>query len=143
MFNVDLETMAIDMHRGDTGAFKIAATKASGASWGEHDRMLFTVSAADGTDKIRRLYRLDDERTETDLGDGIVQIEFHNDDTDSWAPGIYTTELRFIGDAVWDGAELMSDCVDDLVSASHIIEGALVRTPLQSTLNIRNIIGEV
>lgn len=143
MFNVDLETMAIDMHRGDTGAFKIAATKASGALWGEHDRMLFTVSAADGTDKIRRLYRLDNDRTETALGDGVVQIEFHNDDTDTWAAGIYTTELRFIGDAVWDGTELTSDCVDDLVSTSHIIEGALVRTPLQSTLNIRNIIGEV
>ena len=143
MFNVDLETMAIDMHRGDTGAFKIAATKASGAAWGEHDRMLFTVSSADGTDKIRRLYRLDDGRTETDLGDGIVLIEFHNDDTDQWASGTYTTELRFIGDAVWDGTELTSDCVDDLISTSHIIEGALVRTPLQSTLNIRNIIGEV
>ena len=143
MFEVNLDTMVIDMHRGDTGAFKIAATKASGASWGEHDRMLFTVSAADGTDKIRRLYRLDDGRTETDLGDGIVQIEFHNDDTDTWAPGIYTTELRFIGDAVWDGAELTSDCVDDLVSASHIIEGVPVRTAIQSTLNLRNIIGEV
>lgn len=143
MFNINYETMEIDMHRGDTGAFKVAATKASGAAWGEHDRMMFTVSAADGTDKIRRLYRLDDSRTETDLGNGVVQIEFHNDDTDTWPTGVYTTELRFIGDAVWNGDELTSDCVNDLLTDSHIIEGALVRTPLQSTLNIRNIIGEV
>lgn len=143
MFTVNLETMAIDMHRGDTGAFKVAATRESGAAWGVHDRMMFTVSAADGTDKIRRLYRLDDSRTETDLGDGVVQIEFHNDDTDTWPTGVYTTELRFIRNAVWDGAELTSDCVNDLVTDSHIIEGALVRTPIQSTLNIRNIIGEV
>jgi len=143
MFNINHETMEIDMHRGDTGAFKVAATKESGQPWGEHDRMMFTVSAADGTDKIRRLYRLDDSRTETDLGNGVVQIEFHNDDTDTWPTGIYTTELRFIGDAVWDGEELTSDCVNDLLTDSHIIEGALVRTPLQSTLNIRNIIGEV
>ena len=143
MFEVNLDTMAIDMHRGDTGAFKVAATKASGDAWGEHDRMMFTVSAQDGTDKIRRLYRLDDGRTETDLGDGVAQIEFHNDDTDTWASGIYTTELRFIGNAVWDGEELTSDCVDDLVSDSHIIEGVPVRTALQSTLNLRNIIGEV
>lgn len=143
MFEINLETMVIDMHKGDTGAFKVIATKESGAAWGEHDRMMFTVSSADGTDKIRRLYRLDDGRTETDLGDGVVQIEFHNDDTDTWPTGLYTTELRFIGNAVWDGTELTSDCVDDLVSNSHIIEGVPVRTAKQSTLNIRNVIGEV
>jgi hypothetical protein len=143
MFDINYDTMAIEMHRGDTGAFKVRATKTSGDSWSEDDRMIFTVSGADGTIKIKRIYRLDTDRTETALGDGVVQIEFHNDDTDTWPNGLYTTELRFIGDAVWTGTELMSDCIDDLLATSHIIEGVPVRTAIQSTLNIKNIIGEV
>jgi len=143
MFQIDLTDMKIEMHRGDTGAWKVTATKSSGDSWSVHDRMIFTVSGADGTVRIKRVYRLDEDRTETDLGDGVVQIELHNDDTDTWPVGLYTTELRFVGDAVWTGTELMSDCIDDLLSDSHIIEGVPVRTALQSTLNIRSIIGEV
>lgn len=143
MFQIDLTDMKIEMHRGDTGAWKVNATKSSGAAWSEHDRMIFTVSGSDGTVRIKRVYRLDADRTETDLGDGVVQIELHNDDTDEWPVGQYTTELRFVGNAVWDGEELTSDCVDDLTSDSHIIEGVPVRTTLQSSLNIRGIIGEV
>ena len=143
MFDINLNTMAIEMHRGDTGEFKVIASKKSGASWGEHDRMIFTISAADKTTKIKRIYRLDDNRVATNLGNGIAQIEFHNSDTDTWTNGLYTTELRFIGNAVWTGDELTDDCVDDLQADSHIVEGVPVRTEIQSTLTIKDIIGEV
>ena len=48
MFNVDLETMEIKMHRGDTGSFKVASERESGTAWTEDDRMIFTVRDAQG-----------------------------------------------------------------------------------------------
>ena len=72
MFNVDLETMNITMHRGDTGSFKLAASRESGSAWTEDDRMLFTIKNQNNEIVIQRFYRLDDQY---DLGDGKVLIE--------------------------------------------------------------------
>jgi len=46
MFNYDSTATNITMHAGDTGAFKIHATRKSGTDWDEYDRMLFTIKAA-------------------------------------------------------------------------------------------------
>ena len=61
MFNVDLNTMAITMHRGDTGSFKVHASRKSGDSWTADDRMLFTIKNQNGVTVIQRFYRLDDQ----------------------------------------------------------------------------------
>lgn len=140
MFNVDLTNMEIKMHRGDTGSFKVHAERGSGEAWTEDDRMLFTVRSATGETVMQRFYRLDDA---WDLGDGVVLIEFHNDDTDTWANGSYSTELRFDISPIWNGTAPTARCVDALTAGVRMIEGSIVRTVIQSTLTIDDIYGEV
>lgn len=140
MFNVNLETMEITMHAGDTGSFKIHGERGTGTAWTEDDRMLFTVRNNIGEIVMQRIYRLDDQY---DLGDGTVLVEFHNDDTDKWAPGAYTTELRFDISPVWQGTAPTARCVNALTETAKMVEGAIVRTKLQSILNIQNVLGDI
>ena len=140
MFNVNLETMEITMHAGDTGSFKIHGERGSGDAWTEDDRMLFTVKNNIGEIVLQRIYRLDDQY---DLGDGTVLVEFHNDDTDKWAPGAYTTELRFDISPVWQGTAPTARCVNAMTESAKMVEGAIVRTKLQSILTIQNVLGDI
>ena len=140
MFNVDLETMNITMHRGDTGSFKLAASRESGDAWTEDDRLLFTIKDQNNVVVIQRFYRLDDQY---DLGDGKVLIEFHNDDTDSLENGMYSVEARFVISPVWSGTAPTARCVDALTAGVRMVEGSIVRTKIQSTLEINDIYGEV
>ncbi len=141
MFNVDLETMAITMHQGDTGSFKIGATREGGDEWTSADRMLFTVKNGQGEVVLQRIYRLDDQY---DLGNGKVLVEFHNDDTDTWDAGTYTTELRFDVSPIWDGTAPTARCVNALSPGTpKMVEGSIVRTTIQSTLTISGILGEI
>ena len=141
MFKVNLDTMAITMHQGDTGSFKIGATRESGDEWTSADRMLFTVRNGQGEVVMQRIYRLDDQ---FDLGNGKVLVEFHNDDTDTWDAGTYSTELRFDVSPIWDGTAPTARCVDALSPGTpKMIEGSIVRTTIQSTLTISGILGEI
>lgn len=140
MFSVDLATMAITMHRGDTGSFKVHAERESGEAWTSDDRMIFTVKNQNGETVIQRFYRLDDQY---ELGDGVVLIEFHNDDTDTFENGQYTTELRFDIDPIWNGTAPTARCVDALTAGVRMVEGSIVRTVIQSSLEINDIYGEV
>lgn len=141
-FQVDLNTMDIHMNRGDTGSFKLKATRESGTAWTEDDRMLFTVKDGAGVIRMQRIYRLDDQ---WDLGDGVVLIEFHNDDTDDWEPGTYTTEVRFDVDPVWNGTPSTARCVDQLGPGEHaeMIEGPVVRTVIHGSLVIDGVLGDI
>ena len=142
MFNVDFETMAITMHRGDTGSFKVTATRESGTEWTSDDRALFTVMNGQGETVLQRIYRLDDQY---DLGNGKILIEFHNDDTDTWEPGSYSTELRYDVSPIWSGSPIpTARCVDALAEGvPHLIEGPIVRTTIQSTLTILGVLGDI
>ena len=141
MFKVDLETMAITMHSGDTGSFKIGATRESGDEWTPADRMLFTVKNGQGEVVLQRIYRLDDQY---DLGNGKVLVEFHNDDTDQWEAGTYSTELRFDVSPIWDGTAPTARCVDALSPGTpKMVEGSIVRTTIQSTLTISVVLGDI
>ena len=141
MFNVDLETMAIKMHKGDTGSFKIGAARENSTDWTSDDRMLFTVRNGQGEIVLQRIYRLDDQY---DLGNGKVLVEFHNDDTDKWDTGAYSTELRFVVDPIWDGTPPTGRCVDALSPGTpQMIEGSIVRTTIQSSLTISGIMGDI
>ena len=141
MFSVDLTTMAITMHQGDTGSFKIGATRESGDEWTSADRMLFTVKNGQGEIVLQRIYRLDDQY---DMGNGKVLVEFHNDDTDTWDAGTYSTELRFDVSPIWDGTAPTARCVNALSPGMpKMIEGSIVRTTIQSTLTISGILGEI
>ena len=141
MFKVNLETMEITMHQGDTGSFKVGATRESGTAWTEDDRALFTVRNQQGEAVLKRYYRLDDQY---DLGNGKILIEFHNDDTDTWEPGTYNTELRFDVSPIWDGEAPEGRCENALLpGVAQMIEGSVVRTVIQSTLTIQSILGEI
>ena len=141
MFDVNIETMAITMHSGDTGSFKIAATREGGDEWTSDDRMLFTVKNGQGETVMQRIYRLDDQY---DLGNGKVLVEFHNDDTDQWDPGTYSTELRFDVSPIWDGTPPTARCVDAMAAGTpKMIEGSIIRTTIQSTLTISGILGKI
>ena len=142
MFNVDKDTGDITMHRGDTGSFKVRCVRQSGEDWTSDDRMLWTVRNSGGEIVMQRFYRLDDQ---WDLGDGVVLIEFHNEDTDKLPSGIYNVERRYIIDPVWDGTAPTGRCVDALDQDAAIVDGSVVRLPATgtSTLTINDIIGEV
>lgn len=142
MFNVDLETGDIRMHRGDTGSFKLHASKESGDEWESEDRMLFTIKDQAGEVVLQRFYRLDDQ---WDLGDGVVLIEFHNDDTDTWENGQYFIEWRYIIGPVWNGTAPTSRCADALTAGVRIVEGNVVRVPANghATMVLDDIYGEV
>lgn len=140
MFNVNTETMEISMHAGDTGSFWIHGERESETAWTEDDRMLFTITNQQGEIMLQRFYRLDDQ---WDAGDGNVLIEFHNDDTDEWDPGQYITELRFVVDPIWEGTAPVSKCANALTANARMVEGAIVRTPIQSMLTIQGVQGDI
>lgn len=139
-FQVNLETMDINMNRGDTGSFFVGSERASGTAWTADDRALFTIKDARGTIKLQRFYRLDDQ---WDVGDGVILIEFHNNDTDTWDPGQYSVELRFDVAPVWEGTPPEGRCEDALATDARIVEGSIVRTAIHSTLQIDDILGEI
>lgn len=138
MFSIDHETMEITMHAGDTGSFWVHGERRSGEAWTEDDRALFTVTNQQGEIMLQRFYRLDDQ---WEAGDGDFLIEFHNDDTDTWEPGQYSTELRFNVDPVWEGTAPTGRCVNALTASAKMVEGSIVRTPIQSTLTIQGVQG--
>lgn len=142
MFEHDLETGNITMHRGDTGAFKVEAHRKSGIAWTAADRMLWTIKDQGGNIVMQRIYRLDDD---DGLGNGVVEIQFHNDDTDQWDPGAYTTERRYNVNPRWkDGAPSSAGaCIDAMTTGDEMIEGDVVRTAFQGTLTISGILGEI
>ena len=139
-FQVNLETMDIRMNRGDTGSFKITSARDSGTAWTEDDRMLLTVRNAAGEIVMQRIYRLDDQY---DLGDGVVLVEFHNNDTDTWNNGSYEVELRFDVSPIWSNGVPAGRCVDALTANTKMIEGPVVRTVIHSSLTIEDVYGDI
>ena len=140
MFSYNENATEINLHAGDTGAFKIHASRKSGEAWTEYDRMLFTIKSGDGTIVMQRFYRLDDDEG---LGNGVVEIQFHNNDTDEWEPGQYAMERRYDVNPRWNGTPPEGMCVNALTAGVRMIEGDVVRTVVQGTLTIQGIHGEI
>lgn len=140
MFNYNSAGTEITMHAGDTGAFKVHATRATGADWTDADRMLFTIKNGAGDIVLQRFYRLDDDEG---LGNGVVEIQFHNNDTDQWESGQYSIERRYDINPRWDGDPPEGMCVNALTAGVRMIEGDIVRTVVQGTLTILGILGDI
>ena len=139
-FIFNTETGDINMYAGDTGSFFMQFERESGDAWTSDARMLFTVKNSAGEIVMQRLYRLDDQ---WDVGDGIVLFEFHNDDTDEWAPGLYTTEMRINLTPVWEGTAPTGKCVDMMRTTARMIEGVPVRTVFKGSLTINAVDGRI
>lgn len=141
MFEVNETGDVIKMHAGDTGAFKIAAKRASGEDWTEDDRMLFTISDPNTGDVLlQRFYRLDDDEG---LGNGVIEIQFHNNDTDTWAPGTYSMERRYNVAPRWNGNAPTGRVVNALTAGVRMVEGDVVRTVVQGSLTVTGIMGDI
>lgn len=142
MFYIDTDTGNIEMHVGDTGAFKTHGIRATGAAWTDDDRMVFTVRNGNGTVMLKRYYKLT-----TALGNGVAEIQLHNSDTDAWPAGTYNTERRYVVNARWsgDGTAPGGDVVNALTSDKEIVEGDVVRVPDNghATMTLFTIYGEV
>ena len=142
MFEINSATGAVTMHAGDTGAYKVHATRETGTAWTADDRMLLTVTSPSGQVVIQRYYRLD-----TTLGNGYARIQFANDDTDQFGAGVYSMERRYFVSPSWDGTAPTGDVTDALAEGvAHLVSGAVVRTPKstgQTTLEILRVYGEV
>lgn len=141
-FRFDPVTGDLRMNAGDTGSYKVYCARGSGEPWPETARMLMTVTNGSGEIVMQRIYRLDDQ---FGLGDGVVLVEFHNDDTDTWIPGQYTVERRYDVAPIWEGTPSEARCVDQLGPGEHavMIEGATVRTVFQGTLTIDGVFGRI
>lgn len=140
MFVHDMNTGNITMHRGDTGAYKVHASRKSGELFTDADRMLFTVRDSAGNIVMQRFYKLT-----TALGNGVTVIQFHNDDTDKWPTGVYNAERRYIVNPRWSNGVAEGDCVNAMTAGTAMIEGDVVRVPVtgQRTIVINTIYGEV
>ena len=140
-FQIDLESGNVSMNQGDTGSFTVHCSRKNGESWPSQSRMLFTIKNTQGAIMMQRIYRLDDQ---WGLGDGVVLIEFHNNDTDEWDTGSYQMERRYNVNPIWEGTPSDARCVDALADgAAKMIEGVTVRTVFQGTLKIDGVQGKI
>ena len=139
-FDRNDDATQITMHAGDTGAFKIHALRRSGEDWTEYDRLLWTVRNTNGDIVMQRIYRLDDDEG---LGNGVVEIQFHNNDTDTWPAGQYQTERRYNINPRWDGEAPEGMCVNALTADARMVEGDVVRTVVHGTLTILGVLGDI
>lgn len=96
MWSIDKNTMAVTMHKGDTGAFYVTLTRGSGADYADGDVAIFEVALGEDI-LIHREYNLNPaEPNDIELGDGKFLVSFANSDTDTWAEGSYDTEIRSV-----------------------------------------------
>lgn len=95
MFNVEGTT--ITLSRGDTGAIRMKANakrRDTGEAYvfGERDRALFTISGSGGIVKQQAYQMRDNEFT----------VVFLNSDTDSFNPGGYQWDVRYVINPYYD-----------------------------------------
>ena len=139
-FVFNTETGNINMYAGDTGSFFMRVSRENGDEWPSTARLLYTVKGAEGI-VLQRIYRLDDQ---WGVGDVIILVEFHNDDTDDWTPAEYATEMRVSLEPVWEGTPSTARCVNALAAgAAHMVEGVPVRTVFKGSLMINSVDGRI
>ena len=140
-FIFDKTTGNFELYAGDTGSGAFGFARESGSLFPDTARALWTVRNTQGDIMMQRIYRLDNQYG---LGDGWFLIEFHNDDTDDWPAGTYTSEIRVDITPIWDGTPSAARCVDALAEgAARMIEGVPVRTKFKGTVKINGVDGRI
>lgn len=127
MFEFDPASSSVTMHRGDTGAYWVSLSRSSGVPFASGDVALYTVKSGDSV-KLSREYALDDDEG---AGNGRFLIAFRNSDTDTWAEGVYSTEIRVV--------------INPVRLNGEVVDGDIVRTigRSKSTLTINGVLKEV
>ena len=128
-WSIDHNTMAVTMHKGDTGAFWVQLERESGNDFEDGDVAIFEVWQG-STQKIHREYNLQPETpTEILPGDGKFLVSFRNSDTDTWAAGSYNTEIRV--------------SINPVRSSGKVVDGDTVRTIIKSTITILDVLIDI
>lgn len=124
---IDKTNSSITMHKGDTGAYWVQLRKKGGGNFEEGDVALYTVKQGSVT-KIEREFPLNDDEG---AGNGRFLIAFRNSDTDSWASGTYSTEIRVV--------------LNPKKTYNEVKDGDTVRTitASKSTITILDVLREV
>lgn len=125
MWSVDKNTMAVTMHKGDTGAYWVQVSLNSGEPFVDGDVAIYEVWQGT-TRKIHREFNLQPSSpTGIEQGDGKFLVAFRNSDTDTWEAGTYNTEIRV--------------SLNPVRSDGRVVDGDLVRTIVQSVISILNV----
>lgn len=128
-WNIDENTMAVTMHKGDTGAYTVTIELEDNEDFVDGDVAIYEVWQG-STRKIHREFNLQpDEPTYTEYGDGVFLIAFRNSDTDTWAPGTYNTEIRV--------------SLNPIRSSGKVVDGDTVRTVVKSTIEILGVLIDI
>ena len=124
-WDVNTDTMAVTMHKGDTGAYWVDLELEDDEEFVEGDVAIYEVWS--GTTLIQhREFELQPETpTEICPGDGSFLISFRNSDTDTLATGTYQTEIRV--------------SLNPVRSGGKVVDGDTVRTVVQSTIQINRV----
>jgi len=129
MFSVNKDTMAISLHKGDTGAFTVTMSLQSGDEFVDGDTAIFEVWRGTTLMMHREFNLQPDEPIYTEYGDGKFLLAFRNSDTDTWAAGSYSTEIRV--------------SLNPIRSGGKVVDGDTVRTMVQSTLTILDVLIDI
>ncbi len=130
MFDVNESTMAVTMHKGDTGAYTVTIELEDGESFVDGDVAIFEVWQGTTTRLIHREFNLQpDEATYTEYGDGVFLIAFRNSDKDTWPAGTYNTEIRV--------------SLNPIRSSGAVVDGDTVRTMVKSTITIQDVLIQI
>ena len=128
-WNIDENTMAVTMHKGDTGAYTVTIELEDNEDFVDGDVAIYEVWQG-STRKIHREFNLQpDEPTYTEYGDGVFLVAFRNSDTDTWDPGTYNTEIRV--------------SLNPIRSSGKVGDGDTVRTVVKSTIEILGVLIDI
>ena len=92
-WSVDKNTLAVNMHRGDTGAYYVQMTGSYGP-YEDGDVAIYEVKSGSEILIYREFNLQPEEPNIYELGDGKFLIAFLNSTTDRWPAGTYATEIR-------------------------------------------------
>ncbi len=96
MFRLAQDGTTILMHRGNTGILTINLT---GYSFGNNDRVLFTMKSLSGSEIKSQICQ---------VVDGAIEIPFINTDTDYLAPGDYIYAITAATDPVYEDGRIVN-----------------------------------
>lgn len=127
-WDINLTTMAVTMHQGDTGAYwvDLELEDENGDpvedEFQEGDVAIYEVWQGSTMKQHKEFELQPAEPTEICPGDGSFLIAFRNSDTDTWDPGTYNTEIRV--------------ALNPIRSGGAVVDGDTVRTVIKSTIQI-------
>lgn len=126
MWAIDRNTMAVTMHRGDTGAYWVQLALGENGEFVDGDVAIYEVWKG-STRLVHREFNLQpDEPTEILPGNGKFLISFRNSDTDTWDAATYSTEIRVV--------------LNPIRSDGSVVDGNTVRTVVKSTITIMDVL---